>query len=110
MSPSSPLANSAARCDDPSSSPIKRLPVEPPGPVRRGRLANFQRAQVRRAAREAVIHRWNRDAGIYRFAFRIQSKIQVASVVDGMTLCWIGSNQLLKNVEIDFDAVRLLPS
>src|SRR5262249_35805327 len=90
------------------SLPIERLPLEPPRAVPRLRLSDFQRAQVRRAAREAVVHRRNHHARIHRLAPRLEPKVQVDGVIDRMAIRRVRRSQPLKIVEIDLDAVRLL--
>lgn len=97
---------SAAVCALPL--PVKRLPFEPPWSVLRLWLSDFQCAQVRRTALEAVVHGWNQDTRIHRLAFRLKLKVQVHCVIDRVAIGGIWGNLSLKSVEIDFDSVRLL--
>ena len=89
---------------------VKRLPFEPPWPVCRLWLADFQRARVRRTAGKAVVHRRNQYPRIHRLACRLELKVQVHGVIDRVAIGWIGRSQSFKVAEIDFDTVRLLDS
>ena len=64
--------------------------------------------QVRRAAGESVIHRWNRHAAIYCFASRLQPEVEIHSMIDRMAVGRIGGRQAGKVFKIDLDAVGFL--
>jgi hypothetical protein len=87
---------------------IERIAFEPPRPVFRRRLADFQSAQIGRLPRETVVDGWDGDTGIDRLAASLESKIEFAGVIDGVSLSRIGRDDSLEAIEIDQDAMRLL--
>ena len=74
------------------------------------RIPHFQGTEVRGLSREDFAHGWNDDAGINDFARRLQREVQIHRVIDGVTLIGVGRSESLEDVEIHFQAVRLLVS
>src|SRR5436190_7615975 len=91
------------------NSAIEWLPVQPAGAILGLGFANFQRSQIRRAAREPIVDRWYECTRVDSLGTGFQPKIEVHRVINGVARGRIRRLHLLEDIEIYFDTMLLLP-